>query len=194
MSWRCTPSLRSVRVVALKDMGDAPDPKMEAKRAAKTGTNRELAGAQTAERQALVIRRERDMIELRIAGASLSAIAEHYEVDESVVSRVLKRGFARMKRERAELREQELGRLDKIVRAWWEEAVGIGTVTKSAKAAGVVVQAIRERVKLGQLDQLVDDDGPNETPAQRADRVAESIEAYLKGRADQQAESPPVTG
>lgn len=146
-------------------------------------------GDVSGQREAQIRQREADMLAMRTAGVSVTAIAEHYDVDHSTVSHILSRVLKRtVAQPAAELRELQLQQIDRVIRAWWTEALGIDGQKKSEKAATLVLNALDRKARLLGLERIVVEQ-ISETPEERAQRLAEQMEAYLQGQRDATGQS-----
>ena len=97
---------------------------------------------------------EKRCVQLRLAGATFSEIAEQLGYSDAsgawqLYQRAMDREIQPMT---AQIRDEELRRLDRIMSAYWGRALGAGGSEPSPKAAEVVFKAMDRRAKLLGLD------------------------------------------
>lgn len=109
---------------------------------------------QKARNKAEMMQAEKRVIQLRLAGATFREISEQlgYKDAKSAWTLYMRAMERDIKPIAAEVREEELRRLDRIMSAYWGRALGAGGVEPSPKAADVVFKAMDRRAKLLGLD------------------------------------------
>jgi DNA-binding CsgD family transcriptional regulator len=115
-------------------------------------------------REAQALRRERDAIELRMAGATYEDIGEMLGMNKAGAQKAVKRAMEKLKQEIIEggdtLKAIEIARLDRMQEGIWKLATG---KFPDVKAIDMILKIMDRRAKLLGLDVVTETTEPRKT-------------------------------